>query len=631
MQKLIGVLMIGSLLFFSCSKSADTGKSQSGKQETQEVEEKYTWDLTDVYASDQVWQDTFDVISKRVKELAKYQGKLDNSAQTLLECLELQSELSKEYSQLASYASMKYDQDTRVSKYQAMKQKVSQLGTDFSTARSYIDPEILKISKSKIKNFLEKEEGLDKYSFYLNDLVRQKEHYRDAEEEEIIANASMVTGGPSSVHGIFTNADFPYPTVELSDGEDAYLNSAGYSKYREVPNREDRKKVFNAFFGSLNDYRRTLGTLLNTQMKRDYFYTKVRKYDNCLTRALDANNIPTEVYHKLIDNVHDNLDTFHRYLKLRRELMGLDTLHYYDLYAPITKELDVSYEYDEGKEMILDALEPMGNKYKSRVKKAFENRWIDVYPSKGKRSGAYSNGSIYDVHPYILLNYNKSFSDVSTIAHELGHAMHSYYSNEKQPYPTSDYAIFVAEVASTMNEILLFHHHYEQLEDDQKKLSALVNYLEGIRGTVFRQTQFAEFELKIHEMVENGVPLTGDKLNETYDEIVKKYYGHEKNVCRIPDYIEAEWAYIPHFYYNFYVYQYATSYTAATALSKKVMEGDKTALDKYTNFISAGGSDYPINILQKAGADLTTAEPFAITMQEMNWTMDQINKIRNSQ
>ncbi len=626
MKKSIGVLMMVSLLVFSSFLSEVTAGNKRS-----EIEEEYTWNLKDVYETDEAWQKTFDEVSNRIKDLKKYKDKLDQSAETLLECLELQSELSKEYGRLASYASMKYDQDTRVSKYQAMKQKISQLGTDFSTITSYIDPEILKISKKKIDKFLEKEDDLQKFSFYLRNLVRQKEHYRDAEEEEIIANASMMSGGPSSVHGIFTNADFPYPTIELHDGDEAYLDAAGYSRYRDVPHRDDRKQVFKAFFGSLNDYRRTLGTLLNSQVKKDYFYTKVRNYDSCLNRALDANNIPTEVYHTLIENVHDNLDTFHRYLELRRELMGLDTLKYYDLYAPITKELDVSYEYEEAQDMIIDALDPLGNTYKSRVEKAFEDRWIDVYPSKGKRSGAYSNGSIYDVHPYILLNYNKSYGDVSTIIHELGHAMHSYYSNEKQPYPTSDYAIFVAEVASTMNEILLFHHYYESLENEQKKLSTLVNYLEGIRQTVFRQTQFAEFELRIHEMVENGVPLTGDKLNETYEEIVKKYYGHDKNVCRIPDYIKAEWAYIPHFYYNFYVYQYSTSYTAATALSKKVMAGDKKAVDKYINFISAGGSDYPINILQTAGADLTKSEPFEITMQEMNWTMDQIEKIRKSQ
>jgi len=624
MKKLIGVLMIGALIMFSFAKTGEADKKKKS-----EIDEKYTWDLTDVYETDKAWEENFNEISKRIKDLKKYKGKLDQSGETLLECLELQSELSKEYSRLYSYASMRYDQDTRVSKSQAMKQKMSQLGTDFSTTTSYIDPEILKISKDKIERFLREVKDLEKYEFYLKDLVRQKEHYRDAEEEEIIANASLISGGPSSVHGIFTNADFPYPTIELHDGEEAYLDAAGYSKYRDVPHRGDRKEVFNAFFGSLNKYRRTLGTLLNSQVKKDYFYTKVRNYESCLERALSANNIPVEVYHKLIDNVHDNLDTFHRYLELRRELMGLDTLKYYDLYAPITEKLDVSYEYDEAKKMILDALEPMGEKYRTRVKKAFENRWIDVYPSKGKRSGAYSNGSIYDVHPYILLNYNKSYGDVSTVIHELGHAMHSYYSNENQPYPTSDYAIFVAEVASTMNEILLFHHYYESLEDDQKKLSTLVNYLEGIRQTVFRQTQFAEFELRIHEMVEKGIPLTGDKLNETYDEIVKKYYGHDKNVCRIPDYIKAEWAYIPHFYYNFYVYQYSTSYTAATALSKKIMEGDKEAVDRYTKFISAGGSDYPINILKEAGADLTTSDPFELTMKEMNWTMDQIEKIRS--
>ena len=437
----------------------------------------------------------------------------------------------------------------------------------------------------------------------------------------------MISGAAGSIYSIFSNADFPYPTVKLSDGKEAYLDASGFGKYRAIPNREDRKIVFETFFNELNKYNRTFGTQLASNVKKDLFYANVRNYNSCLASALDANNIPTEVYHKLIKNVNNNIGTFHRYLKLKSKMMGVDKLSYFDLYASVVDNLNLEYSYDEAEQMVMSAIKPLGKNYKTIVKKAFDERWIDVYPTKGKRSGAYSNGSVYDLHPYILLNYNGNYNDVSTLIHELGHTMHSYHSNHKQPYETADYAIFVAEVASTFNEVLLFHDSYKKLTKKNEKLSLLMSYLDGIKGTVFRQTQFAEFELRIHEMVEKGEQLTGESLNKLYKTIVDRYYGHDKGICDVPDYIQVEWAYIPHFYYNFYVYQYSTSYTASVALAKKVMSGDKKALAKYIDFISAGGSDYPINILKHAGVDMTTSEPFELTMKEMNWAMDEIEKL----
>jgi oligoendopeptidase F len=333
------------------------------------------------------------------------------------------------------------------------------------------------------------------------------------------------------------------------------------------------------------------------------------------------------VYHSLIENVNKNLSTFHRYLKLRQRILGVDQLHYYDLYAPLLANVNLNYNIEESQKNILAALQPLGDDYVSVVKKAFNERWLDVYPTEGKRSGAYSNGSAYDVHPYILLNYNGKYDDMSTIAHELGHTMQSYLSNTHQPYATADYPIFVAEVASTFNEALLIDYMLKQIKDDDVRLSLLGNYLEGIKGTVFRQTQFAEFELRIHEMAEKSEPLTGDVLNQVYDEIVKKYYGHDKNVCIVDDEIKAEWMYIPHFYYNFYVFQYATSFTASAALSERALSGDKTIINKYIDFLSSGGSDYPIPLLKKAGVDMTTSEPFDLTMVKMNRVMDEMEKI----
>jgi len=433
--------------------------------------------------------------------------------------------------------------------------------------------------------------------------------------------------GPSTIYGIFSNAELPYPEITLSDGTTAKLTKAGYSLYRASPNREDREAVFQAFWNTFTKFKGTFGTQLYANVKKDMFYARTRGYESSLHSALDKDNIPTAVYMALIENVTNNLDSFGRFLNLKKRMLGIETLKYSDVYAPVVKGIDLQYTFDEAKKLVLDSVKPLGSSYGRIVEKAFKERWIDVYPTPGKRAGGYSNGSAYDVHPYILLNYNDQYDDVSTLAHELGHTMHSYYSNKNQPYPTADYSIFVAEVASTFNEALLIDRMLKEIKDDDTRLSLLMNYLEGIRVTVFRQTQFAEFELRIHEKAERGEPLTGDVLNEIYGEILKKYYGHDKGVCHIDDLYAVEWAYVPHFYYNFYVYQYSTSFTASTALAEKVLSKEKGAVGKYIEFISSGGSDYPIALLKKAGVDMTGAEPFNKTMTAMNRTMDEIEAI----
>ncbi len=636
MQKGLGVMMLILPLFFNCAANspsateetvAQAPEQKSAQPTEKEIPEKYRWDLTDIYATNQDWEKAKEAVVQEFDKVLEYEGKLNESPQMLLECLALNSRISKEISRLYSYTSMHFDQNMRVSEYQAMKQEISQLATDYNSKASFIEPEILKMSAAKIEEFIGAEPGLKDFEFNLKDLMREKEHYLSQKEEKIIAEAGLMSGSAASISTIFRNADFPYPTIVLSDGSKVYLDNAAYVRYRSTPNREDREKVFDAFFNKINDFRRTWGTQLYSNINSDLFYKRVRKYESCLETSLSGNNIPTEVYHKLIENVNNNLDTFHRYLQLRQRIMDVDTLKYFDIYAPVVKGLQEEYTYEEAQKLILDAIAPLGKKYQQTVKKAFDERWIDVFPVRGKRSGAYSNGSIYDVHPYILLNWTDHYDDVSTLAHELGHTMHSYFSNKNQPYPTSRYSIFVAEVASTFNENLLFHDYLEKIDDDDKKLTLLMEFLDGIKGTLFRQTKFAEFELKIHEMVENGEQLTGDVMNKLYHDLVRRYYGHDQGICVVPNYIDAEWAYIPHFYYNFYVYQYSTSYTASTALAKKVRTGDGQATQKYLNFLSAGGSDYPINILKKAGVDMTTDEPFELTMKEMNWAMDEIEKI----
>ena len=592
-----------------------------------QVPVKETWNLRDIYASDKMWSEARLKLAAQFDRVLKYKGRLATSASQLLACLDFNSRLVKELDRLHSYAAMKSDEDTRDSKYLAMRQEVEQLMTDYGSKASFIEPEIVKMDKSTIDKFIRKESSLRIYKTYLYDIQRTKAHRLSEKEEKILAEAGLLADGPSSIYMIFSNAELPYPEIKLSDGTLAKLSKAGYARYRAGKDRSDREAVFQAFWDTFNNFKGTFGVQLYANVKRDMFYARTRNYPSSLESALDKNNIPTKVYLALIENINNNLDSFHRYLKLKRRMLGVDKLKYSDVYAPVVQEVDLQYSFEEAKQLVLEAFEPLGKDYARRVKEAFERRWIDVHPTPGKRAGAYCNGDTYDVHPYILLNYNGQYDDVSTLAHELGHAMHSYYSNKTQSYPTADYSIFVAEVASTLNEALLINKMLKEAKDSDVRLSLLMNYLEGVRQTLFRQTQFAEFELRIHEKAERGEPLTGDVLSKLYGDILKKYYGHDKGVCYIDDKYTVEWAYVPHFYYNFYVYQYATSFTASTTLSEKMLNKEKGAVEKYIEFLSAGGSDYPINLLKKAGVDMTTPQPFDKTMVAMNRIMDTIEGI----
>jgi len=596
-------------------------------RERPQVPVKDTWNLQDLYASDQAWNKSKQNLVSQFDKVLTYKGKLAKSASELLACLEFNSYISREVGRLYSYISMKSDQDTRDSKYLGMRQELEQLINDYSSKASFVTPEIAKMDKQTIDKFLAKVPALRVYKMYLYDIQRTKAHRLSEKEEKILAEAGLLANSPYSMYKIFSNAELPYPEIKLSDGRIVRLNKAGYTLYRALPNRNDRQAVFQAFWNTFNSFKRTFGVQLYSTVKKDMFYARTRNYKGSLESALDDDNIPTAVYSALIENVNNNLDSLHRYLKLKKRMLAVDKLKYSDLYAPTVKEVDLEYTIEEAQKLVLDSVRPLGKDYTEVVKQAFEKRWIDVYPTEGKKAGAYSNGSAYDVHPYILLNYNGRYEDVSTLAHELGHTMHSYYSNKNQPYPTADYSIFVAEVASTFNEALLINMMLSKIEDTDVRLSLLMDYLEGLRLTVFRQTQFAEFELLIHEKAERNEPLTADVLSKLYGDILRKYYGHDKGICHIDEAYTVEWAYIPHFYYNFYVYQYATSFTASTALVEKVLNNEKGAVEKYIEFISSGGSDYPINLLKKAGVDMTTSEPFIKTMSAMNRTMDDIEKI----
>ena len=595
------------------------------------IPEKYKWDLTDVYTDDDAWETAKQALIASLPEITAFAGKLGESPALLLDCLTLSDRLHRDYTRLACYASMKSDIDTREAKYLAMDLEMSQIAADFSACSSFIEPEILRVAPDRIESFIKEEPRLEPYRHNLDNILRKKAHTRGESEEKIIAEAGLMADAPGNINGVFTNADFPYPEVTLEDGATVRLDPAAFSLYRRSRNRKDREKVITAYMGKLNEFRRTFGAQLAAEVRKNMFYARARNYGSCLERALDEYNIPTSVYTNLIAGIRGHLDTMRRYLDLRRRLLGLDELRYHDIYAPITADVDLSYSYDKAVGHVIRSLAPLGKKYADIAKAAFKSRWVDVYHNDGKRSGAYSNGSVYDVHPYILLNYNGKYDDVSTIAHELGHTMHSYLANKTQPYALSNYSIFVAEAASTFNETLLLDYMLKTETGADIRLSLLGSYLDNARATVFRQTQFAEFELKIHELTESGAALTGDRLDDLYLDITRQYYSHGAGGCVVDDAIRAEWAYIPHFFYNFYVYQYATSFIASTALAEKVIAGESGTAESFLELLCAGGSDYPIDLLRKAGVDMTTQSPMDACIRKINKVMDEIETLATSE
>lgn len=630
-KKFLSLLIL--ILFFSSLLSAvDSDRDK--------IEDQYKWNLGDLYPTVDDWKTSLKELEGRLDEITKYKGKLGESSSNLLQTLETYYGILKEYYRLSVYAGRMRDQDLNESENAALAQQANTLGTKINEAASYIDPEILSIGENTINKFIKNEPGLAKYKMAIDDVLRNKQHTLDESGEEILATYSLIAGDPLNVFSIFNNAEKPAPEVELSTGEKAELTSSGYTKYRTVPDREDRAKVFKAFFESYGDFEMTLGENLAGQVKEHYVESKVRKFKSTLEAALNQNNIPTSVYENLITEINKNLPTLYRYLKLKKEMLGLDTLHYYDLYTSMVEKVDMQFTVDEGQEMILKGLAPLGKDYTDVLKKAFKDRWIDYYPNKGKRSGAYSSGLAYDVHPYILMNWTDDFNSLSTLAHELGHTMHSYLSNSNQAFPTAPYSIFVAEIASTCNENLLMDYMIKNIDSDKKKLFLLGSYLDNLRTTLFRQVSFAEFEWDIHKKIEAGEPLNGKIMSEIYWDIVTKYYGHDEGICVVDDYIRYEWAFIPHFYYDYYVYQYSTSIIYATAFAEKIINAEpqmlnagevknnvNPAVEQYFKILTGGSSKYPIDLIRDAGLDPLSPEPFELTMEKMNRTMDLMEEI----
>jgi oligoendopeptidase F len=614
-------------ILVAAALTALTAGALAQERDRAKIPDQYKWNLADIYPTEAAWRAAKEKVAADLPQLARSKGKLASSAGTLAEALDRRYELDKEVSRLYAYSSMLSDQDTRDSSRQAMRQEMVQLAAAFSAEIAYIEPELLRGGKATIDKFLASEPRLKPYRFYLEDVARRAAHTLTENEEKILADLGPLAGTPSDVYGILSNADFPYPSVTLGDGRTVKLDQSAFSDLRALPNRGDREKVMSAFFKALGAFRGTYGTTMSGEVQKVAFYAKTRKYPSALELMLDGPNIPVSVYQRLVDGVNRNLPAFHRYLKLRKQILKVNDLHYYDLYAPLVGSAKLEYTPEEAQKLVVEAVAPLGAEYQSVIQRAYNERWIDLLPNDGKRSGAYSDGGAYDVHPYMLINFNGKYTDVSTLAHELGHTMQSYFSNKAQPYALANYPIFVAEVASTFNESLLIDHVLKNIKDADTRLALLGNYLENIKGTVFRQTQFAEFELRMHEMAGKGQPITGDGLAKLYLDITRKYYGHDQGVCAVDDYIAHEWSYIPHFYRDFYVFQYATSFMASEALAAKVKAGDPAAKERYLKFLSAGGSKYPIELLRDAGVDMTTDEPLDLTIKTMNRVMDEMEQL----
>jgi len=622
-RKPIGVTLMLFLIFSAVNlKAGDTGKSRA------QAAAKYKWDLSVLFKNKAAWQTKKKEVESKIPEFKNFKGRLGKSADMLYKCLDFDSKISIDMAWLSSYASKLSDEDTRQAGPMAMTQEMGALSAKLSAAASFIRPEILSLDKKTIARFIKEKPELKEYAQFIDNIQRMKAHTLNPGQERIIADAGLMSDTPYEVYGIFKNADMPRPELTLKDGKKIHLDDAAYTLYRADADRRFRKKVFEEFFGSYKQFERTFGAQLYGEVKKDIFYKTARNYKSSLESALDPDNVPTSVYMNLIESVHKNLPLLHRYLKLRKRMLGLKDLHYYDMYPSLVKKVDMNYTFNQASKLVETALSPLGKEYVATLDKAFNNRWIDVYPNTGKRSGAYSSGGAYGAHPFILLNFNGKYDDVSTLAHELGHTMHSFFSNSNQPFVNSHYPIFLAEVASITNESLLMDYVLKHTKDPQEKLSLLGNELETFRTTLFRQTQFAEFELKIHQLAEKGQALTGAKLSKIYLDILKKYYGADEGITKIEDLYSIEWAYIPHFYYNFYVFQYATSLCAATMASQKILAEGQPMAQKYIhNFLSAGDSQYPIPILKSIGIDMTTPQPFNAAMQKMSRIMDEIEKI----
>lgn len=571
-----------------------------------EVKEEYTWNLSDMYASKEAWEQDITEINTLTAEIEKREGSVASSAKDLLFVLEQMAKAEQKLELAFNYAERLYDQDQNNSEHQAMSQKMYAIYTDYSSRTAFVVPEILAADMTVLEEYIKENGKLELYRKQIEEIQRTKAHSLSAELEKLVAMTGEMAQTPAQVFSVLANADSRFPEIEDENGEKFRLTNGNFVPTEESADRRVRKDAFEAYYSIFEQFANTLAGLYSGQLKQQIFYAKVRKYASTLEAAVDANNVPVKVYHNLIDTVNKNLDKMHRYVSIRKKCLGVDELHMYDIYTPMIADAAREIPFEEAKETVLKALAPLGEEYVAKVREGFENRWIDVYENEGKRSGAYSAGA-FGVHPYVLLNHNDTLDNMFTLAHEMGHAMHSYYSNENQPYIYSQYKIFVAEVASTCNEVLLMQYLLSNTTDKKERAYLLNHYLDSFKGTLYRQTMFAEFEMQTNRMAEEGESITSDGLSKIYHELNKKYYGPD--MVSDPQ-IAYEWARIPHFYYNFYVYQYATGFSAAVALATGILNEGAPAVERYKKFLSGGCSQSPVELLKIAGVNME--EPKAV-------------------
>lgn len=586
-----------------------------------EIAEKDRWKLEDMFANQQEWDETFQKTKELIKQIEAYQGTLSDPLQVKA-CFELEDKISMATEKLYVYANMKHHEDTTVPEYQALSEKAKKLSVEVGQALSFITPEILSLSEETLKSFIAHPE-LQTYRRTLEEMLREKPHVLSKAEEALLAQAGNMAQAPGTIFSMINNADMQFPIIKNEKGEEVELTHSNYIEFLESRNREVRKQAFKAMYATYEKQKNTIASTLNANINKNIFYSSVRKFPSALEMSLFSDNISKEVYDNLIDTVHKHLPLLHRYLKLRKKLLNVEQLHMYDLFTPLVEQFDLKITYEEAKETVKKSLEPLGERYLEILQEGFDNRWIDVYENKGKRSGAYSWGA-YGTHPYVLLNHKDNLNSMFTLTHEMGHALHSYFSDEAQKYRDAQYPIFLAEVASTLNEALLMDYLLKHSQDNKEKMYLLTYYADQFRTTVFRQTMFAEFEKIIHEKAESGESLTPQQFSEIYYTLNVKYHGDDMVVDKD---IAMEWARIPHFYSSFYVYKYATGFSAATSFSKQILEEGKPAVDRYLKFLQSGGSDYPLNILSEAGVDMSTPKPIEQAMSVFESVIEQLEQL----
>ena len=591
-----------------------------------EVNPQYTWDLTELYASIEDWESARQKVMADFEKIEARRGTLGDSADSLYRTLSLVSDTLKEAGRVYVYASLNADEDLRDTAPQERRQLAQIMFARFNESTAWIQPETLTVGEEVIRAYMNEDERLDRFAFQLDDSLRNAPYTLGSEAEETLAYFSQPFGSPSTIYNLIAESDIPWPTVTTSDGEEHRLDSQGYSQLRAVQDRDDRKMVFDAYWGKWKEYRNTLGAILNSHITTQVSLAKARNYDSVLDRELFQDNLPPKIYRTLVAEVNSALPTLHRYFRLRARMLGVEQMEYYDIYPPLVA-LDKEFDIETTKKITLQAMGVLGDEWVAMQRKGMDQRWAHVYPSQGKRSGAYMSGFAYDVHPFLLLNHNNDYESLSTYAHEWGHAMHTLYAKQEQPFDTASYSTFIAEIPSTSLELILQDYMSKNASSIDEKLYYLGSGLEGMRGTFFRQTMFAEFELALYEAAERGEALSGEGITKMYGDILKRYHGHDDGVVNIDDLYANEWMFIPHFYFNMYVFQYATSQTAGTALYAKIVEEGEAGVENYKNLLKAGGSDYPYKLLSNAGVDLATPEPYRAVVSKMNAIMDEMERL----